>query len=45
MGTWNARLFSNDTTYDVKDTYMEFLKQQLSDEEGVRFEHPLVMCY
>ena len=33
MGTWNARLFSNDTTCDVKDTYMEYLKKQLSDEE------------
>lgn len=34
MGTWNARLFSNDTTLDVKDTYINFLKQQFSNEEA-----------
>ena len=34
MGTWNAGLFSNDTTLDVRDTYMELLKQQLSNEEA-----------
>ena len=36
MGTWNAGLFSNDTTCDVKDTYIECLKQQLSNEEAYR---------
>lgn len=34
MGTWNAGLFSNDTTCDVKDTYIECLKQQLSNKEA-----------
>lgn len=34
MGTWNAGLFSNDTTCDVKDTYIECLKQQLSNDEA-----------
>lgn len=32
MGSWSAALFSNDTTCDVRDTYMECLRQQLSDE-------------
>ena len=36
MGTWNTGLFSNDTTCDVKETYMSFLKQQLSDEDAYR---------
>ena len=36
MGTWNAGLFSNDTTLDVRDTYMELLKQQLSNEEAYK---------
>lgn len=34
MGTWNAGLFSNDTTLDVRDAYMELLEQQLSNEEA-----------
>lgn len=34
MGTWNAGLFSNDTTLDVKDTYIELLKQKKSNEEA-----------
>lgn len=36
MGTWNAGLYANDTTCDVKDTYIQFLKQQLNDEEAYR---------
>ena len=36
MGTWNAGLFSNDTTLDVKDTYMKCLEQQLSNEEAYK---------
>lgn len=34
MGTWNTGLFSNDTTSDVRDTYIQCLKQQLSNEEA-----------
>lgn len=34
MGTWNAGLFSNDITSDVKDTYTHFLEQQYSDEDA-----------
>ena len=34
MGTWNAGLFFNDTTCDIRDTYIEFLKQQLSNEDA-----------
>lgn len=34
MGAWNTGLFYNDTTCDVRDTYIEFLKQQLSDDEA-----------
>ncbi len=34
MGTWNTGLFSNDTTCDIRDTYIEFLKQQLSNEDA-----------
>lgn len=34
MGTWDTGLFSNDTTSDVRDTYIKFLKQQLSNEDA-----------
>lgn len=34
MGTWNTGLFSNDTTSDVRDTYIQFLKEQLSNEDA-----------
>ena len=34
MGTWNAGLFCNDTACDVKDSYIEFLEQQLSNDEA-----------
>lgn len=34
MGTWGIKLFSNDTTCDVRDTYIELLKKQYSDEDA-----------
>lgn len=34
MGVWSASLFGNDTACDVRDTYIECLKQQMSDEEA-----------
>ena len=34
MGTWNAGLFSNDITCDVKDTYMKFLEQQWGNQKA-----------
>ncbi|MBE6573437.1 MAG: hypothetical protein E7652_03485 [Ruminococcaceae bacterium] len=36
MGTWNSTLFSNDTACDVKDTYIELLKQQLNNDEAYK---------
>lgn len=32
MGAWGSSLYANDTTCDVRDTYMNFLQEQLSDE-------------
>ena len=34
MGAWGSSLYANDTTSDVRDTYMGFLKEQLSNEEA-----------
>ena len=34
MGVWNAGLFSNDTTCDVKDTYIKLLEQQFNNEDA-----------
>lgn len=34
MGTWGTKLFSNDTTCDVRDTYIELLKNQYSDKDA-----------
>ena len=34
MGAWSRKIFDNDTTSDIKDTYIEFLKSQYSDEEA-----------
>ena len=35
MGAWGTTLYANDTTCDVRDTYMKFLKeQQLSNQEA-----------
>ncbi len=31
MGTWGSGLYANDTTCDVKDTYMHFLQDGLDD--------------
>ena len=36
MGTWNTGLFGNDTASDVRDTYLECLKQQFGDEDAYR---------
>lgn len=36
MGFWNMQLFANDTTCDIKDTYMQFLEQQINKEEAYR---------
>lgn len=34
MGTWDRKLFSNDTACDIRDTYFELLYNQHSDEEA-----------
>ena len=34
MGAWGSGLYGNDTTCDVRDTYMGFLKEQLSNQEA-----------
>ena len=34
MGTWGSGLYSNDSTTDVKEIYMQFLQQQFSNEEA-----------
>ena len=34
MGTWGAELYANDTTCDVRDTYMGFLRDQLNNKEA-----------
>jgi len=34
MGAWGSSLYANDTTSDVRDTYMDFLKDQLSNQEA-----------
>lgn len=34
MGFWGPALFSNDITGDVKDTYLELLKNQATDDEA-----------
>jgi len=34
MGAWGSSLYANDTTSDVRDTYMEFLKDQMSNHEA-----------
>ena len=33
MGTWGTSLYSNDTTCDVRDTYIEFLQIQLMNNQ------------
>lgn len=34
MGTWNVGIFQNDIADDVKDEYIECLREGLSDEEA-----------
>jgi len=34
MGTWGAGLYANDCASDVRDTYMGFLRDQLSNDEA-----------
>jgi hypothetical protein len=34
MGAWGSGLYQNDTTCDVRDTYMGFLQEQLSSQEA-----------
>lgn len=34
MGVWNFKLYSSDTSCDVRDTYLSYLKQQLDDKEA-----------
>ena len=34
MGTWDTKLYGNDTTSDVRDTYLYLLEQQMSNEEA-----------
>jgi len=34
MGFWGSGLYANDTTSDVRDSYMEYLMDQLSDQDA-----------
>ena len=34
MGAWGTGLYANDTTCDVRSTYMDFLQEQLSNQEA-----------
>lgn len=34
MGVWGSKLYANDTTCDVRDTYLDFLQDQLSNQES-----------
>jgi len=34
MGVWGSSLYANDTTCDVRDSYMGYLQEQLSNEEA-----------
>jgi len=43
MGTWNASLYGNDTTQDVRDTYTKYLFEKLSNQEA--FEKTLEDCH
>lgn len=35
MGAWGTNLYDNDIALDIKDDYIENLKQQLTDEEAI----------
>ena len=34
VGTWGVGLYENDSTCDVKDTYMGFLQDKLTNQEA-----------
>ena len=34
MGTWGSNLYANDLTSDVRDVYMGFIKEQLSNQDS-----------
>ena len=34
MGAWGSSLYANDTTCDVRDVYLGFLQEQLSNQEA-----------
>lgn len=34
MGFWGSGLYANDTTCDIRDSYMEYLMDQMSDEDA-----------
>lgn len=34
MGTWGTNLYANDCACDVRDTYVKFLQEQLSNEDA-----------
>lgn len=36
MGTWNTRLYGNDTTADIRDTYIECLRKSMSNEDAYK---------
>lgn len=36
MGTWSSSLYGNDTTCDVRDAYMSFLKEQLGNDDAYK---------
>jgi len=36
MGAWGSSLYANDTTCDVRDTYLDFLQDQLSNQEAYK---------
>jgi len=42
MGTWGTTLYSNDSTCDVRDTYMDFLREQIGNEEA--YEKTIEKC-
>jgi len=35
MGTWSSSLYGNDTTLDVRDSYTDYLLEQLSNQEAL----------
>lgn len=39
MGIWSTKLYGNDTTSDVRDTYIECLRKTTNDEEAYRMTY------